>query len=269
MAELDPNRAQRYLAYLTDAIKVSATQPPQFGTGKPVSLDQFRELYGSDPFYSWLGLDSEYLYTAHHAGAAMTSLYRKLGDGCQKLFRAIIRDEFGVDDEAAKWSYVIPKPGGKTTTRELDGYIDILEFPESEALGRFKIWLGDAKAKLEAKLNPRGAVFEVRQGYKSQDAKRSTGDVDNAGRIALQSCLPVLAVFSRQLPTSIARRYQTNGWLILSGDVTNDALSSTYGFSKEVMGFDLAGFLAGHVDELRAQTQRVFEGLLGEAPDGH
>jgi len=195
----------------------------------------------------------------------MTSLYRKLGDGCQNLFRAIIRDQFRVDDHQARWAYEIPKAGGKKTTRELDGYIDILEFPESEALDRFKVWLGGAKARLDAKLSPRGAVFEVRQGYKSQDAKRSTGDVDNAGQIALQSCLPVLAVFSRQLPVQIARRYRSNGWLILSGEVADDPLASTYGFSKSVMGFDLAGFLSEHVQELRAQTERVFQGLLTES----
>jgi hypothetical protein len=264
VAEPDQERAERYLAYLTDAIRVSATQPPQFGTGKPVTFEQFKTLYGGDPFYSWLGLDSEYLYTAHHAGAAMTSLYRKLGDGCQNLFRAIIRDQFGVSDEQAKWSYTIPKPGGRKTTRELDGYIDILEFPESEALDRFRVWLGDAKEALRARLNPRGAVFEVRQGYKSQDAKRSTGDVDNAGQIALQSSLPVLAVFSRQLPTPIARRYHANGWLILSGDLDGDALSSTYAFSKLIMGFDLAAFLDSNVESLRTETLRVFEGLLTE-----
>lgn len=112
-------RRQRYVAYLTDAIRASATQPPQFGTGKPVSLDAFHALYGADPFYSWLGLDSDLLYTAHHAGAAMTSLYRKLGDGCQSLWRAIIRDQFGVADAQANWKYEIPKAGGKKTIREL------------------------------------------------------------------------------------------------------------------------------------------------------
>lgn len=255
-------RRERYVEYLTGAIRASATQPPQFGTGKPVSISEFRALYGADPFYSWLGLDSELLYTAHHAGAAMTSLYRKLGDGCQNLWRAIIRDQFGVDDEQAKWSYEIPKAGGRKTVRELDGYLDILEFPPSDALESFKAWLPKAKSQLGAKLNPRGAVFEVRQGYKSQDAKRAGGDVDNAGQIALQSCLPVLTVFSTQLPVPIARRYRANGWLILAGDLSDDPLTSTYAFSRDVMGFDLAEFLDGHVEQLRTETTRVFEGLL-------
>lgn len=105
-------------------------------------------------------------------------------------------------------------------------------------------------------------MFEVRQGYKSQDAKRAGGDVDNAGQIALQSCLPVLSVFSTQLPLSISRRYRASGWLILAGVLNDDALTSTYAFARDVMGFDLAKFLDEHVTQLRAETTRVFEGLL-------
>lgn len=257
-----PDREERYLGYLLEAIRASAKKPPQLGTGRDVSLAEFKDLYGADPFYSWLGLDSDFLYTAHRAGAAMTSLYRRLGDGCQELWRAIIRDEFKVEDAQAKWTYSIPKEGGRETVRELDGYIDVLDFPSSAALERFKEWLPRARSLLGAKISPRGAVFEVRQGYKSQDAKRATGDVDNAGRIALQSCLPVLVVFSTQLPTQIARRYVANGWLLLRGSRTTNEFESTYAFAERVMGFELAAFFEASAPKLRRETERVFASLL-------
>lgn len=171
--ETNRARDERYLNYLLEAVRAAARKPPQFGTGKGVSIKEFKRLYGDDPFYAWIGLDSDLLYAAHKASATMTSLYRKLGDGCQDLWRAIIRDQFGVTDEGATWEYTVPTDKG-LRKRTLDGRIDVLDFPKSAALTRFqKQWLPKAKKKLGAKINPRGAVFEVRQGYKSQDAKRS------------------------------------------------------------------------------------------------
>lgn len=84
--ESESEREQRYVGYVLDAIRVAARKPPQFGTGRDVSLEEFKRLYGEDPFYAWIGFDSDLLYTAHRAGAAVTSLYRKLGDGCQELW---------------------------------------------------------------------------------------------------------------------------------------------------------------------------------------
>lgn len=255
-------REQRYLGYLVDAIRAAARKPPQFGTGKDVSLDQFKRLYGEDAFYSWIGFDSDFLYAAHKAGSAMTSLYRKLGDGCQELWRALIRDQFGVGDKDATWDYTVPTSGGDRR-RTLDGRIDILDFPKSAALARFRDeWLPTAKTKLGASINPRGVVFEVRQGYKSQDAKRAGGDVDNAGRIALEGSLPSLVVFSNQIPEPITRRYAAAGWLILRGTTTDDSLASTFAFASEVMGYDLAGLLKRNSAELRDETETILSGVL-------
>ncbi|MCX6277959.1 MAG: hypothetical protein NT004_07665 [Bacteroidetes bacterium] len=39
-----------------------------------VSLSGFLKLYGSDPFYSWIGLDSSLMYAAHKAAGGMTSV---------------------------------------------------------------------------------------------------------------------------------------------------------------------------------------------------
>jgi hypothetical protein len=261
-SESRAEREKRYLAYLVDAIRVAARKPPQFGTGKDVSLDQFKRLYGDDPFYAWIGFDSDLLYTAHRAGSAMTSLYRKLGDGCQELWRSIIRDQFGVEDKDATWEYTVPTDRGPRK-RTLDGRIDVLDFPTSPVLRGFqKDWLPAAKKKLGAKINPRGVVFEVRQGYKSQDAKRAGGDVDNAGRIALESNLPSLVVFSNQIPEQIARRYATAGWLILRGTSGTDPLTSTFAFAKDVMGFDLAALLERNSTQLRRETEAILSGVL-------
>ena len=261
-AETIKRREERYLNYLLDSIRVAARKPPQIGTGRDVSLDEFKRLYGDDRFYSWIGFDSDLLYTAHKAGAAMTSLYRKLGDGCQELWRAIIRDQFGVPDKDAKWEYTVPTDRGPRK-RTLDGRIDVLDFPPSDALARFEEeWLPAAKEKLSAKINPRGAVFEVRQGYKSQDAKRAGGDVDNAGRIALESSLPSLVVFSNQIPKQIARRYSSAGWIILRGTMPMDPLTSTFGFAKEVMGYDLAGMLRKNSERLRKETEAILASVL-------
>jgi hypothetical protein len=192
----------------------------------------------------------------------MTSLYRKLGDGCQELWRAIIRDQFGVEDKAATWEYTVPTDRGPRK-RTLDGRIDVLDFPQSPALRRFqKDWLPAAKKRLGAGINPRGVVFEVRQGYKSQDAKRAGGDVDNAGRIALESNLPSLVVFSNQIPGQITRRYATAGWLILRGTTAADPLTSTFAFAGKIMGFDLAGLLERNSKQLREETEAILSGVL-------
>lgn len=262
MPESSEQRDERYVTYLLGAIRQAARKPPQFGTGRDVSLAEFKALYGGDPFYAWIGFDSELLYTAHKAGAAMTSLYRKLGDGCQELWRAIIRDQFGVGDSDAKWEYTVPTARGPRR-RALDGRIDLLDFPKSDALERFeRDWLPAAKKKLGAQINPRGAVFEVRQGYKSQDAKRASGDVDNAGRIALESSLPSLVVFSNQIPEQIVRRYATAGWLILRGTTVDEPLTSTFGFSSRVMGYDLAGLFEEKSEQLRDEIEAILVDVL-------
>lgn len=147
----------------------------------------------------------------------------------------------------------------ETGAGRADRYLD---FPKSAALRRFRRWLPAARKGLGAKINPRGVVFEVRQGYKSQDAKRASGDVDNAGRIALESSLPALVVFSNQIPAQITRRYATAGWLILRGTTAADPLTSTFAFASKVMGFDLADLLERNSKLLRQETEAIMSGIL-------
>src|SRR5947207_4063675 len=89
-----PEKEQEYLNLLLDPLDGCANYKPKFGTDEEegVSLSQFKVMYGQDPFYNWVGLDSELMYAAHKAAGGMTSIYRQLGTGCDNLFRAVIRD---------------------------------------------------------------------------------------------------------------------------------------------------------------------------------
>ena len=72
-----------YLAILTGYIRVCAKYKPKLGRGTKTGydLDEFQRIYGSDPFYNWLGLDNPLMYAAHKAAGGMTSIYRQIGIG--------------------------------------------------------------------------------------------------------------------------------------------------------------------------------------------
>ena len=97
---------QKYLGMLLQAVRVCADYRPNFGQGRKggLSLNEFTLLYGSDPFYSWFGLDSPLMYTAHRVAGGMTSIYRQVGIGCQWLINAILQDNLGLSEEEARWS---------------------------------------------------------------------------------------------------------------------------------------------------------------------
>ena len=92
----------KYLQIVLDPIRVSARYKPKFGQGSKgsgVSLEEFQTLYRADPFCGWFGLDNPLMYAAHKAAGGMTSVYRQIGIGCERLFRAILRDAFDLTDE--------------------------------------------------------------------------------------------------------------------------------------------------------------------------
>src|SRR5579872_986756 len=82
-------------------------------------------MYGQDPFYHWIGLDSELMYAAHKAAGGMTSIYRQIGTGSEQLFRAIVRDSFLLSEEEVAWSYEIEKDNKEIAILTLDARIDI------------------------------------------------------------------------------------------------------------------------------------------------
>nr|MCM0589776.1 hypothetical protein [Gloeotrichia echinulata DEX184] len=79
----------KYLNILLQPIKLCSEYTPKFGTSnqKGTTLIEFKDLYGSDPLYHWIGFDSDFMYAAHKAAGGITSLYRQLGIGCERLIR--------------------------------------------------------------------------------------------------------------------------------------------------------------------------------------
>lgn len=217
-------RDQDYLALISKALDICAGYLPKLGLGKAgQSLAQFRALYAADPFYSWFGLDSPLMYAAHKAAGGMTSVYRQIGKGCEWVFNQMLQDYLGLTAELANWSYVLPKnKGSKKVARvlSLDGRIP-LDSLAGDELRRVKTWLADAAAEVAlskpARAALRGAVFEVRQGYKSMDSKRQNADLDNMARAYAENYLPVICVLSGQIDSGLVKRYKRAGALVLIG----------------------------------------------------
>jgi len=117
-----------YMQIVLDPIRVCAHYKPKFGqgnTGEGLTLEAFRTLYQSDAFYNWFGLDNPLMYAAHKAAGGMTSVYRQIGIGCEKLFRTILRDALGLTDADVTWSYELLLPSGKTRTLYLDARVPL------------------------------------------------------------------------------------------------------------------------------------------------
>ena len=199
---------ERYTSLILDAMRVSADYRPRFGLGRRggISLNEFKTLYSDDPLYSWIGLDTPTIYAAHRAAGGMTSIYRQLGIGCERLFRTLLQDMFELTENQASWEYRAPRPSGGQRVLKLDGRIDLGHLPESNAKQRVHEWILEFKKKLDVQSEIRGVVFEVRQGYKSKDSKRQNADLANAASAYTQQYLPVLVVMSLQLDTDIRTR---------------------------------------------------------------
>lgn len=206
-------RDATYLAILISKIRVCATYKPKFGHGSTgYDIADFQTLYGTDPFYAWLGLDSPLMYAAHKAAGGMTSIYRQIGIGCEELFRQMVMDSLSLSKEDVSWSYSIPKGQGKIRTLSLDARISLASIVDSGKRDQVQAWMNEAGEKLNIHRSLRnslqGVVFEVRQGYKSKDSKRQNADIANAATAYTQGYIPCLAVLSSQIDETIALRYQ-------------------------------------------------------------
>jgi len=258
----------QYLNILINKIRVCTAYKPKFGHGSTgYNLADFQVLYSADPFYAWLGLDSPLIYAAHKAAGGMTSIYRQIGIGCEELFRQIIMDSLSLSKEEASWSYSIAKGQGKTRTLSLDARISIASISSSIKRERVQAWLNAAAKHLN--INPavrtslQGVVFEVRQGYKSKDSKRQNADIANAATAYTQGYVPCLAVLSSQIDESIALRYQSEQWLLLTGILHHTSpMHSLYAFAKEVLEFDLAAFFERNSAALQHEIHTVLQTLL-------
>ncbi|MGA2231489.1 MAG: hypothetical protein ABSH22_11365 [Tepidisphaeraceae bacterium] len=262
------NPDQSYLDVVLAALRVCLNYKPSCGQGRTggVTLQEFQRIYREDEFYAWFGLDSPLVYAAHKAAGGMTSIYRQIGIGCQSLFHRILQDTLGLSPKDAAWSYNVPTTKSKSRTLSLDGRIPLESIAGSTRRTAIEAWLKEASAGVGLKgknaASLRGAVFEVRQGYKSNDAKRQNADVSNASSAYAYRYLPVMLLLSVQIPANLAERYARARWLILRGTGLGSTVDSTYVFCRDVLGYDLAGFFRRNSAAIRAETLAVFEGLL-------
>lgn len=256
-----------YLEIFLEPVRKCADYTPKFGTStRETGLDLagFKSLYGGDPFYSWIGLDSDLMYAAHKAAGGMTSVYRQIGIGCERLFRAVLFDcaEYSERDYAT-WSYEAVTQSGEKKTLSLDGRIGLADIRNAGMRRRTKKWLSDYCKELGVpKVPSSGAVFEVRQGYKSKDSKRQNADIDNATVAWSHDYLPVFAIFSSQIDTDIVLRYRNSRCGILTGVRGSGPLISLYDFTAEIVGYDLAKFFEAHSAAIRGEIEAILETLL-------
>lgn len=133
----------------------------------------------------------------------------------------ILKDFLGLDDESANWTYSIRSREKKTRRLSLDGRIPTDAVADPEAKQRVVRWLEAASDHLElpptSRKNLQGAVFEVRQGYKSKDSKGQNADVANASNAYAYHYLPVVLLLSSQIDEDVAEGYERARWLLLRG----------------------------------------------------
>ncbi|MDR2734241.1 MAG: hypothetical protein LBC99_06275 [Spirochaetota bacterium] len=252
-----------------ESIRVCTRYKPKFGQGRSsgLALSEFQALYHDDPFYAWFGLDNPLLYAAHKAAGGMTSVYRQIGIGCEKLFRRILCDHLGLSAETVNWSYSVPGFGNKPRTLYLDGKVDLTEIKNKVAQKRFHTWMQEAArlsgVTLSISESLIGTVFEVRQGYKSKDSKRQNADIANAATAYINAYLPCAVILSTQIDSDILLRYRAERWSVLTGITgLNDPLRSTYDFMAQVVGYDLAGFFQRNKGTLRDEIDNILRTLL-------
>ncbi|MFZ1343530.1 hypothetical protein [Thiothrix eikelboomii] len=259
-----------YLDLVLDPIRICAKYKPKFGKGAKgdgLTLTQFQTLYQSDSFYNWFGLDNPMMYAAHKAAGGMTSIYRQIGIGCEKLFRTVVKDALGLSEADVMWSYTVPLPNGKTRTLYLDGRVPLDKIPDKAKRARFHDWMKDSAESIgvDSKIfsTLTGTILEVRQGYKSKDSKRQNADIANAATAYTKAYLPCAVILSTQIDSDILLRYRAEKWAIVTGvEGTNQPLISTYDFMRDVIGYDLAAFFKRNSGTLRSEIDTVLKALL-------
>lgn len=267
MAHTAADPDQRYLQILLRRIQTCRHYRPKFGQGHAtgLSLEQFQQLYRSDAFYEWFGLDNPLLYAAHKAAGGIASMYRQIGIGCEEIFRQIIQDHLGLDPDQARWSYTTEYQG-RTRKLTLDGKIALADTANQRRRVKMRRWLHEACATVgvasEIARVLKGAVFEVRQGYKSKDSKRQNADIANAATAYAQGYLPVVVMLSGQIDNDVAIRYQNEKWLILRGILRGAPWQSTYTFCRDILGYDLARFFQAHSPTIKASVEDALKVLL-------
>lgn len=255
-----------YRELLLSPLRTCKNYKPKFGSNdNEMSLETFHTLFKADPLYSWIGLDDPLVYAAHKAAGGITSIYRQLGIGCERLVRRVIMDTFKLQAQDVLWSYEIVKEDGSKGTLTLDALV-AFDSIEQEDAQRMRAWVAAVGTKLglssERTSQVRGVVMEVRQGYKSADSKRQNADLRFALRAANEFYLPVMLVMSTQISQTVSRRYTSAQFLVLTGAATGDSTVSTYSFMNDVIGYDLSAFFQRNTHILRTEVRDIIASLL-------
>ena len=248
-------------------VRLSAAYKPAFGKGKlgGVDYEAFQTLYGGDAFYSWLGLHDPVMYAAHKAAGGLTSVYRQIGVGSERLLRRILAERFRLSNEQLAWSYTYTRDDGMPAELALDARISLMDL-EAESKRRLGAWLATTYSTMpkpsSGAIDPEGIVMEIRQGYKSADSKRQNADVRYGMRAYQAKLLPTVVVMSNQVSEPVLRRYRADGILVLTGDLDGSSAHSTFSFFKEVVDYDLAGFFERNTGRIAQEVTAVVQALL-------
>jgi hypothetical protein len=257
---------KKYLDIFLSPLYVCSDYLPAFGTrgGEGLSLNDFQKLYGEDEFYSWIGLDSPLMYAAHKASGGITSIYRQIGVASERLLREIIKDKLFLSQEEVEWKYEYNKTKTQTAVHILDARISLKDLKDPTQKENFNNWLekarltshGDFTIKLD------GAIFEIRQGYKSADSKRQNADLRFGARSYQVGHIPVVIVLSSQVSETVICRYRDAGMLVLTGVHSNNPTVSTFAFFKDVIGYSLEDFFMRNSTTIKAVIHSLIEKLL-------
>lgn len=206
------------------------------------------------------------MYSAHKAAGGITSVYRQIGIGCERLVREIFMDYLGLNASNVSWSYKVSDSNEKERILSLDGRFVLDQIANEKVRDKCRNWMLEVADSLELATSIRqavtGVVFEVRQGYKSKDSKRQNADISNAANAYANGYIPCLMVMSTQIDEDITSRYKIAKWAILQGYVGTSPLMSTYSFFKEIIGFDFVQFMNINQDYYREKIQLVLEYLM-------
>ena len=206
------------------------------------------------------------MYSAHKAAGGITSIYRQIGIGCERLVRQIFMDNLGLGESDVKWSYNIVGANGKNRTLSLDGRIIFDSVPDIQKREIVYTWKEKIVEQLELSdaisRAMTGVVFEVRQGYKSKDSKRQNADIANASNAYANGYIPCLMVMSSQIDDDIVIRYKQAKWLILQGFVNLNSYTSTYDFFKDVVSFDFEKFMIENQTYFQTEINTVLNQLM-------
>lgn len=255
---------ERFLEAFLAPIRKCANYTPAFGKGKSsqtLKVKEFQALYSADRFYAWLGLDSPLVYAAHKAAGGLTSVYRQIGVGSERLFRMVLSHSLSLSKDDLEWSYEYDKGRGKVGVHTLDAHVALGDL-SSDAAERFDSWLRELRGQASIAVPISGAVFEVRQGYKSADSKRQNADLRYGVAAIRAGLLPVFAIMSAQVSEPVIRRYRASSMIVLRGTITNDPTTSTFAFFQEVVGYDLSSFFERNSARIQKEISHVVERLL-------